>query len=256
MNVNPKRTPLIAGNWKLNLGGAAAACSLASEIAEAAASLPKVEVVVSPPYTALAAVAQKLDGSKVEVSGQNLYPKDSGAFTGEISAAMLLEAGCRWVILGHSERRQYFAESDEFVRQKVAAAMAAGLKPILCVGETLEEREAGNTLAVVFRQLDAVVGELNKQPGFGVVAYEPVWAIGTGKVAGPEQAQEVHAAIRQRLAGVSQNLADVTRILYGGSVKADNAAGLLGCADIDGALVGGAALKASEFIGIMRAAQG
>ena len=160
---------------------------------------------------------------------------------------MLLEAGCRWVILGHSERRQFFGETDESVKDKVVAAVAAGLRPIACIGETLAEREAGKTLEVVFRQLDAFAGEFAKKPGYGVIAYEPVWAIGTGKVATVEQAQEVHAAIRERLSSVSAELADKTPVLYGGSVKADNAAGLLACKDIDGALIGGAALDAAGF---------
>jgi triosephosphate isomerase len=252
--VNPSRLPLIAGNWKMNNGGARG-CELAQRVAAAATNLKDVEVVVAPPFTALAAVSQELSGSKVQVAGQNLYPRDSGAYTGEISAPMLIEAGCRWVILGHSERRQYFAEADEFVREKLAAAMAANLRPIVCIGETLSEREAGRTLEVVSRQLDAVAGELGKQSGFGVIAYEPVWAIGTGKVAGPEQAQEVHAAIRARLAQLDALLAETTRILYGGSVKGDNAAGLLGCADVDGALVGGASLNAEDFSRIMQAAE-
>jgi triosephosphate isomerase len=248
------RKYLIAGNWKLNAGGAQGV-DLASAVARASAEVKgRVEVVVAPPFTALAAVAHELEGSHVEVSGQNLYPKDSGAFTGEISAPMLLETGCKWVILGHSERRQYFAESDAFVSEKVKVAIAAGLRPIACIGETLEEREAGKTLEVVFRQLDAVAAELARKPGFGVIAYEPVWAIGTGKVAGPEQAQEVHGAIRKRLAELSAELSEVTRILYGGSVKADNAAGLLGCPDIDGALVGGASLDAEGFAKIAKAA--
>lgn len=240
------RTPLIAGNWKLNQGGASG-CALAAEVAKAAAQVTGVDVVVAPPFTALAAVAHEVAGSRVEVAGQNLYPKDSGAFTGEISAPMLLEAGCKWVIIGHSERRQYFHETDEFVRDKVAAAMAAGLRPIVCVGETLAEREAHQTLDVVYRQVDAFSAELAKNPGFGVIAYEPVWAIGTGKVAGPEQAQEVHAAIRSRLSRTAESLSDVTRILYGGSVKGDNARGLLSGVDVDGALVGGASLNAADF---------
>lgn len=248
------RKYLIAGNWKLNAGGAKG-LELASAVAKASRDVAgRVEVVVAPPFTALAAVAQELEGSHVEVSAQNLYPKDSGAFTGEVSAPMLLEAGCKWVILGHSERRQYFAERDALVGEKVGAAMAAGLRPIACVGETLEERDANRTLEVVYRQLDAIVPELAKNPGYGVIAYEPVWAIGTGKVAGPEQAQEVHAAIRRRLAGTSAELAEKTRILYGGSVKADNAAGLLGCEDIDGALVGGASLDGEGFAKIALAA--
>ncbi|HEV8247776.1 MAG TPA: triose-phosphate isomerase, partial [Polyangiaceae bacterium] len=212
------REYVIAGNWKLNHGGASG-LRLAADIRDATKGLAKGKIVVAPPFTALAAVADSLAGSNVEVAGQNLYPKDSGAFTGEVSAPMLLECGCLWVIVGHSERRQYFAESDEFVREKVAAAIFAGLRPIVCIGETLAEREAKQTLEVVFRQLDAVVPELSKKPGFGVIAYEPVWAIGTGKVAGPEQAQEVHAAVRERLKDTSAELSDVTAILYGGSVK-------------------------------------
>ncbi|MDF3070971.1 MAG: tpiA [Polyangiaceae bacterium] len=246
------RKYLIAGNWKLNHGGASG-LSLAEGVAKASTGVA-AEVVVAPPFTALAAVASMLDGTHVEVAAQNLYPKDSGAFTGEISAPMLLEAGCKWVILGHSERRQFFGETDESVKDKVVAAMAAGLKPIACIGETLPEREAGKTLEVCFRQLDAFAEVLLKNPGYGVIAYEPVWAIGTGKVATPAQAQEVHEAIRKRLAALSPELAEKTRILYGGSVKADNAKELLGCADIDGALVGGAALDAAGFAKIAQAA--
>lgn len=252
-----ERTPLIAGNWKMNLGGAKG-CELAEAVARAAQAHPNVDVVVAPPSTVIAAIAQisEENGKKLEVAGQNLYPKSDGAFTGEISAPMLLEAGAKWVILGHSERRQYFAESDDFVREKVAASLAAGLRPIACVGETLEEREAGKTLEVVNRQVDAFASLLSEQPGFGVIAYEPVWAIGTGKVATPEQAQEVHAAIRARLREtLGADVAEKTRILYGGSVKADNASGLLACEDIDGALVGGASLDAEGFAGIVAAAQ-
>ena len=246
------RKYLIAGNWKLNNGGPTG-IELASAVAKASKGV-SAEVVVAPPFTALAAVAAELEGTHVEVSAQNMYPKDSGAFTGEISAPMLLDAGCKWVILGHSERRQYFGETDAAVNDKVIAAMAAGLKPIACIGETLPEREAGKTLEVCFRQLDAFAQALLKNPGYGVIAYEPVWAIGTGKVASPAQAQEVHEAIRKRLAALSPELAEKTRILYGGSVKADNAKELLGCPDIDGALVGGAALDAAGFAKIAQAA--
>jgi len=246
------RKYLIAGNWKLNNGGAAG-LKLAEEVAKASKGTA-AEVVVAPPFTALAAVASMLEGTHVEVSAQNMYPKDSGAFTGEVSAPMLLEAGCKWVILGHSERRQYFGETDQTVKDKVIAAMAAGLKPIACIGETLPEREAGKTLEVCFRQLDAFAEVLAKNPGFGVIAYEPVWAIGTGKVATPDQAQEVHAGIRKRLAALSAELGEKTRVLYGGSVKADNAKELLGCPDIDGALVGGASLDAAGFAKIALAA--
>jgi len=234
--------------------GGKSAVDLAKGVAQRCGQLKGVEVVVAPPATALASVAQAVAGTGVEVSAQNIYPKDEGAFTGEISAPMILDAGCKWVIIGHSERRQYFGETDESVKQKTVAALAAGLKPIVCIGETLQEREAGKTLEVVGRQVQAVLDVLATKPGVGVLAYEPVWAIGTGKVATDAQAQEVHAAIRQQLAKKSQQLADVTRILYGGSVKPDNAKALLGCPDIDGALVGGAALKADSFAAIVEAA--
>jgi len=252
-----QRTFLIAGNWKLNKG-AADSCELAGLVAKAASGATKVEVVVSPPFTALAAVAQSLEEahSGVQVAAQNLYPKDSGAFTGEISAPMIVASGAKWVILGHSERRQYFAESDAFIREKVTAAIQGGLRPIACVGETLEEREAGKTLDVVFRQLDAVSDLFKANPGYGVIAYEPVWAIGTGKVATPEQAQEVHAAIRARLVEkAGADVAEKTQILYGGSVKGSNANELLRSKDIDGALVGGASLLPDDFAQIIQAAQ-
>ena len=250
------RTPLIAGNWKMN-AGAEDGCTLAAGVAEQAASKKNVDVVVAPPATVLAAVAQTLKEAKsaVEVSGQNLYPKESGAFTGEVSGSMLRAAGAKWVILGHSERRQLFGENDAFIREKIEAAVSAGLRPIACIGETLEEREAGKTLDVVSSQVDAFCDLLAASPGHIVIAYEPVWAIGTGKVATPEQAQEVHAKIRGRLAEkVSAQVAETTRILYGGSVKGSNAKELLGCADIDGALVGGASLQAAGFGEIIAAA--
>jgi triosephosphate isomerase len=252
--MNRARRPLIAGNWKMNHGGASA-CTLALEVAERTVSFDKVDIVVAPPFTALAAVAHELQKSRVAVAAQNLHPKDTGAFTGEVSAPMLLESGARWVIIGHSERRQFFGETDASVAEKVAAALAKGLKPIACVGETLAEREAGNTLAVVSRQVDAFAKLFAAQAGVGVIAYEPVWAIGTGKVAGPEQAQEVHAAIRQQLTKIGKDFAEKTRILYGGSVKGSNAAGLLGCADVDGGLVGGASLDGPDFAAIVEAAE-
>ncbi|WP_437687628.1 triose-phosphate isomerase [Sorangium sp. So ce176] len=249
------RRPLIAGNWKMNAGGQDA-CPLAAAVAKATRELTRAEVVVAPPFTAIAAVAHELAEAKSEVgiAAQNMSAELSGAFTGEISSGMLKDAGATWVILGHSERRQLFAETDESVARKVASAVAAELRPIVCVGETLEEREAGDTLAVVERQVRAFLDELAKQPGFGVIAYEPVWAIGTGKVARAEDAQEVHAFIRGLLAKASEDLASVTRILYGGSVKADNAEGLLAQDDIDGALVGGASLDAAGFAKIVDAA--
>jgi triosephosphate isomerase len=250
--MHPSRKPLIAGNWKMYRGGADGVL-LAQAIARASHGVSSVDVVVAPPFTALAAVAHEVEGTIVEVSGQNFFPKPEGAYTGEVSAPMLLEAGCRWVIVGHSERRQYFGETDAGVRDKVAAAIDAGLRPIACVGETLAEREAGKTLDVVFRQVDAFSADLAKKPGFGVIAYEPVWAIGTGKVAGPDQAEEAHHAIRERLRTRSAELADRTLLLYGGSVKPDNAQKLLACPNVDGALVGGASLEASSFLDIVRA---
>lgn len=250
-----ERKFLIAGNWKMHMGGADG-CELAQAISDTAAAHPNVDVVVAPPFTALASIAQIAEekGKHIQIAGQNLHPKDSGAYTGEISAPMLVAAGCQWVIIGHSERRQLFGETDELVREKTAAALAAGLRPIVCVGETLEEREKHETLDVVYRQVDAVVEQMEKHPGLIVLAYEPVWAIGTGKVAGPEQAQEVHHAIRSRLSRSPNRVSEKTRILYGGSVKPDNAAGLLACVDVDGALVGGASLKAEDFSKIIEAA--
>jgi triosephosphate isomerase len=254
--MNPERRPLIAGNWKMNAGGQDA-CPLASAVAKVARDADRVDVVVAPPFTALAAVAHELDEAKsrVTIAAQNMHAEVSGAFTGEVASSMLKDAGASWVILGHSERRQLFGETDEGVARKTAAANAAVLRPIVCVGETLEQREAGQTLEVVERQVRAFLDELAKQPGFGVVAYEPVWAIGTGRVAKPEDAQAVHAMIRGLLAKASDELARATRILYGGSVKADNAEGLLGQADIDGALVGGASLDPAGFGKIIEAAQ-
>ena len=254
--MSPDRRPLIAGNWKMNAGGADAA-ALAAGVARASVGMDRVDVLVAPPFTALGVVALVLDelGSRVAVAAQNMSAEASGAFTGEISGGMLREAGATWVILGHSERRQLYGETDSIVAKKTTAAMTSGPRPIVCVGETLAEREAGATLAVVERQVRAVVGALAGQPGFGAIAYEPVWAIGTGKVASPQDAQEVHASIRGILAEASSVLARETRILYGGSVKADNAAILLARPDIDGALVGGASLDAAGFGKIVEAAQ-
>lgn len=255
--MSKTRRPLIAGNWKMNNGGQDG-LDLARAIAAEVKTQTAVDVVIAPPATLLHRVSelvQQVAPGKVGVSAQNLHHEPNGAFTGELSASMLLAAGCQWVIIGHSERRQFFGETDESVRAKTAAAQKAGLLPIVCIGETLAEREAGRTLEVVYRQLDAFTSVIAEKPGVAAIAYEPVWAIGTGKVATTEQAQEVHAAIRERLAGGNRALSQVTRILYGGSVKADNALGLIGCADIDGALVGGAALKADSFIGIVNAAR-
>jgi triosephosphate isomerase len=236
--------------------GGPSGIGLAADVAKLAPSVPKVDLIVGPPFTALAAISAELDGSSVGVAAQNLYPKDSGAFTGEVSAPFLLEAGCTWAILGHSERRQYFKETDEFVAEKTKAAFAAGLKPIVCVGETLAEREAGQTLDVVKRQCAAVIALLDAAATAAAIAYEPVWAIGTGKNAGPAEAEEVHAAIRGWLEAASPALADRTRILYGGSLKPENAEKLLACPNVDGGLIGGASLDAGSFGAIARAAQG
>jgi triosephosphate isomerase len=252
--MNPSRTPLIAGNWKMYHGGRSSV-DLAQAVVAFAKDLKKVDVVVAPPFTALAAVAETIDGSPVKLASQNLYPKPEGAYTGEISGPFLKECGCTWVILGHSERRQYFGETDSFVADKVSAALGSGLLPIVCVGETLSQREGGETLRVVKQQVEAFLDVIARASEAVAIAYEPVWAIGTGKTAGPAEAEEVHAAIRKWLADKSQALADRTRILYGGSVKADNAASLLRCPNVDGALVGGASLDADSFGAIARAAQ-
>jgi len=259
--MHPSRPPFIAGNWKMHHAGPSGV-ELAVAVARAAALLPAVEVAVAPPLLAIplilpecAEVARQLHVAPIGVAAQNLYPAPKGAFTGEVSAEMLAEAGCRWVILGHSERRQYFGEDDAFVAKKVAAALAAGLGAIACVGETLEERTSGRTLDVVLRMVDAVIPVLRGAGARGVIAYEPVWAIGTGKVATPDDAQQVHAAIRARLAAADASLAATTRIQYGGSVKGDNARALLAQPDIDGALVGGASLEIDAFAPILRAAQ-
>lgn len=252
--MRPDRRPLIAGNWKMHHGGSTGV-TLAADIVGFAPELVHVDLVIAPPFTALAACAHECDGTRVEVAGQNLYPKDAGAYTGEVSGRMLAEAGCAWVILGHSERRQHFDETDALVAEKVTAAFKAGLRPIACVGETLAEREAGKTLEVVERQVRAILGPLGHGARPAAIAYEPVWAIGTGKNAGPAEAQEVHAAIRRWLAATSAELASDTRILYGGSVKPDNARDLLAAPDVDGALVGGASLDGASFGAIARAAE-
>ncbi len=250
------RRRLIAGNWKMN-AGARDAGPLALAVARAAEGMDRVDVVVAPPLVAIAAVADVLEaaGSNVRVAGQNMSDQPKGAFTGEVSGEMLRAWGATWVILGHSERRQLLGETDLLVARKTAAAMTTGPRPIVCVGETLAEREAGSTLDVVERQLRAVMGALASQPGFAAVAYEPVWAIGTGKVASPEEAEDVHARIRELLATASTELAERTCLLYGGSVNGDNAAALLAQPDIDGALGGGASLDPASFGAILAAAQ-
>ncbi len=242
------RRTLIAGNWKMykTVGEAVA---LVNDIKKGAAGAPS-DILVAPPYTALASVVTAAKGSPVAVAAQNMHFEKEGAFTGEVAPGMLKDLGVTHVILGHSERRQYFAETDEGVAKKTKVALDNGLTPIACVGELLAEREAGKTMDVVGRQVDAILKALTADEATRiVVAYEPVWAIGTGKVATPEQAQEVHAFIRKRIAAVhGMKVADVLRVLYGGSVKPDNVKGLMALPDVDGALVGGASLKADSFL--------
>jgi triosephosphate isomerase len=250
------RRPLIAGNWKM-YKTVPEALALARGVREGLAAQPaSCEVLVAPPFTALHAVAEALRGSTVRLAAQNMQFEKEGAFTGEVSPAMLKDAGCSHVILGHSERRQLFGESDEGVGKKARAAWDNGLLPILCVGETQAERDSDRTMPVVERQVERALQKLSPdEAAQSVIAYEPVWAIGTGRVATTAQAQEVHAAIR-KLVRVSHGdaVAAATRILYGGSVKPDNAQALLEQPDIDGALVGGACLQAESFLKIVRAA--
>jgi triosephosphate isomerase (TIM) len=247
------RQPLIAGNWKMN-GTKASVGQLLSGVVAGAGALQRSEVAVCPPFPFLQMAAQALAGSSVRLGAQNLSTEAAGAYTGEVSGVMLAEFGCRYVIVGHSERRAMYGEDDALIARKLAAAHAAGLTAILCVGETLEERERGDTQTVIGGQIDAVV-RLGGIGTFAVIeiAYEPVWAIGTGKTATPAQAQEVHAFIRDRLAGHSAAVAEKIRILYGGSMKASNALELLSQPDIDGGLIGGASLVAADFLAIAKA---
>ncbi len=249
------RRYLIAGNWKMNLTRSDAV-ELAKGVAAAEAG-ENADVLICPSTVYLDAVAGAVSGSKVAVGGQDVYFESGGAFTGETSTDMLKDVGCSFVILGHSERRNVIGECDQLINKKVHAALAAGLTPVLCVGELLEERESGKTIEVVKAQMTGSLKDVSAdQMGKIVVAYEPVWAIGTGKTATPEQAQEVHADLRKMLADqYNQDIADAVQILYGGSVKPDNATELLGQPDIDGALVGGASLKADSFAAIIAAAK-
>jgi triosephosphate isomerase len=251
------RTPLIAGNWKLH-NTVAESQALAGAIAAHVGTGLRCEVVVGPVATSLSAVRATLDGSAVGLAAQNTHWEDSGAFTGELSPALLLDVGCSHCIIGHSERRQFFGETDAGVRKKASALLVHKLVPIVCVGESLEQREAGKTLDVVLGQVDAATDGLDAVALAPlVIAYEPIWAIGTGRTAKAEDAQEVHAAIRARLGQLKgESWADTVRILYGGSVKPANAEELLSQPDIDGALVGGASLSAENFIPIIDAGVG
>jgi triosephosphate isomerase len=253
--VNVARKKFVCGNWKMHRT-AAEARALAREVRAAAEPLAdRVDVAIVPPFTALWAAGAELQGSRIGLGAQDVFWEAQGAFTGEVSAPMLVDAGCRYVLVGHSERRQLFGDTDETVRKKTKASLGAGLHPVVCVGETLPERESGRTLEVVGRQVrGALAGLEAAEIGRLTVAYEPVWAIGTGKTASSAQAQEVHAAIRAILRELAPGAADAIRILYGGSVKPDNAAELLSQPDVDGALVGGASLKALDFTGIIQGA--
>lgn len=248
------RRLFIAGNWKMNLGPAQAA-GLALELKAALASNTAVDVAVAPVAVSIPAVAAKLKHSGLHVAGQDLHAEASGAFTGAVPGEHLREAGCTYVIVGHSERRQLFGDDDALIAKKVKAAFRAGLLPILCVGETLSQRQAGQLEAVLVQQLSVAMGGLAADQAAAItLAYEPVWAIGTGHNASPEQAQEAHATIRGWLRGhFPAFVADQLRIQYGGSVKASNAGALLTQPDVDGALVGGASLKAADFLGIIEA---
>jgi triosephosphate isomerase len=249
------RRRLIAGNWKMNTDRAGAVV-LADRIAKRSDEFPGLDLLICPPAVYLIPVSIALGGSAVLLGAQNMYHEANGAFTGEISAAMLLDVGCRYVILGHSERRHILGETDADVNRKTQAALTAGLIPIVCVGELLSQREAGQTGAVILGQIEGSLANISAdQIGRLVIAYEPVWAIGTGKVATPAQAEEVHADLRNLLGErYNKQAADGVRILYGGSVKPDNAGELLSQPNIDGALIGGASLKVDDYLGIAAAA--
>ena len=247
------RLPFIAGNWKMNKT-AGEAVELVRQLKATLSGVKEVEVAVAPPFTALQAVQKELEGSSIRLAAQNLFWEEKGAYTGEISPLMLKELGCRYVIIGHSERRQLFGETDETVNKRMKATLHQGLDPIFCIGETLKEREEERVFAVIGDQLQGGLrGITEEEMDRVVIAYEPVWAIGTGKTATPQQAEEVHAFIRQRLSDLFSNgIAEKIRIQYGGSVTPDNVKALMSQKDIDGALVGGASLKPDTFSKIVR----
>ena len=245
---------LVAGNWKMN-GSNAANAELVDGIIASMPQSESVELLVCPPFPYLGAIAAKLSGTGIALGAQNVSQHEAGAYTGETAPSMLIDVGCKYVLVGHSERRAIMGESSETVAAKFQAAQDAGLIPVLCVGETQVERESKQTEAVVDEQLNVVIeGSGIEALQNAVIAYEPVWAIGTGLTATPEQAQDVHRHIRDVVAGRNQDVADAVRILYGGSVKGDNAAGLFGKPDIDGGLIGGASLKSADFLAIAKAA--
>lgn len=248
------RQILVAGNWKMN-GDSATNAELVADILAAVPVSDNVRLLLCPPFTYISAVAAQIAGSKVSLGAQNVSEHSGGAHTGEVAAAMLRDIGCSYAIVGHSERRTLYGETSAQVANKFQAVLDAGMTPILCIGETLQEREAGRTNAVTEEQLDAVLGTSGIAAfGSAVIAYEPVWAIGTGKTASPEQAQDVHRHIRAVLEKQDRAVAATVQILYGGSMKGDNAAGLIAMQDIDGGLVGGASLQAADFLAIASAA--
>ena len=250
-----RRSPFVAGNWKLNPPGLGSARELAAAVAAARPGIADCDLVLIPPFTAIGAVTGAVAGTGIGVGAQDLYWEDQGAFTGEISAPMLKDAGCAYVLVGHSERRQFFGETDETVNRKAKAALKAGLTPIVCIGEILAERDAGQTLARIDEQLArGLAGFTPEDMGRTVIAYEPVWAIGTGRTATPDQAEEVHAHIRKRIVESYGKAAAGCAIIYGGSVKPANSYPLFKERDIDGFLVGGASLEAGGFVAIAREA--
>jgi len=250
--MNPKRKPIIAGNWKMNKT-ATEARDLASKLIPLVSGVKDRDIVLAPPFTSIPAVAGTIKGTNMSLSAQNLFWEEKGAFTGEISAEMLLDLGCKYVIIGHSERRQFFGETDETVNKKVRQALNKGLLPIVCVGELLSEREAGKANEVIERQVvGALTGVAAAEMQKIVLAYEPVWAIGTGKTATPDQANEIHAFIRQKIKSMyNVDVAGALRIQYGGSVTPENVSTLMAKPDIDGALVGGASLKPESFAALV-----
>ena len=248
------RRLVIAGNWKMYENNKEAVETL-TQLKDLTKEIKNVDIVIGAPFTCLSDAVKTVEGSNVKIAAENVYPKIEGAYTGEISPKMLKDIGVTYVILGHSERREYFKESDEFINQKVKAVLEIGMKPILCIGEKLEERESGKTFEVLSKQIKGGLADLSKEEaGKVIIAYEPVWAIGTGKTATPEMAQETHKAVRNVLAEMfGKDIADKMIIQYGGSMKPENAKDLLSQEDIDGGLVGGASLKADSFFKIIKA---
>ena len=251
------RVPIIGGNWKMNRGSPSSALNMLKSLKKLVKNIQDIEIVITPPYTALTTIIKDLKNTNIKVGAQNMYFEESGAYTGEISPKFLKEIGCEYVILGHSERRDIFKESDEMVNKKIKKALRFNLKPIVCIGEHLEEREEGKTEEIIKNQLDFSFKDLIKEEMMRIViAYEPIWAIGTGKTATPEQAEDVHKFIRQKLSEkYDHELSEKVRIQYGGSIKPNNAEELFQKENVDGGLVGGASLEVDSFFQIIKAAE-